>query len=157
MDYREIKALLDKYLEGNTSLEEEKILRKFFDEKQDVPEDIQYAKHMFSSFRNEASGKPDFVIKDHKVIHFRKRNIFVLTGIAASILLIIGYFLINNSRNDQIIYAYFDGKPVHDKQFAINETKRALMLISSNLNQGTRDLNYLAKINEIEQLVIKNE
>jgi len=157
MDLKEIKILLDKYSEGNTSLKEEKILRKFFDETRDVPEDIMYAKHMFNSFTNEAGEKTGYTIKDHYVIPIRKRNIYVLTGIAASILFVTGLFLINNSQKDQIIYAYLDGKPVHDKQYAINETKRALMLISSNLNHGTRDLNHLAKINEVEQLVIKNE
>lgn len=46
MDYKYIKQLLDRYFEGETSLEEEEILRAFFSQT-DVPADLRRYRDLF--------------------------------------------------------------------------------------------------------------
>jgi len=46
MDYKYIKQLLERYWKGNTSLEEEAILRAFFNQK-DIPVDIMEYRDLF--------------------------------------------------------------------------------------------------------------
>src|ERR1700712_5746131 len=51
MDYNNIRTLLEKYWEGETSLEEEAQLKRFFhDHPNDLPQDLQEAAPLFQYF-----------------------------------------------------------------------------------------------------------
>jgi len=55
MDYSEISALVNKYWEGETTLEEEALLRKFFStHTHSLPADLQEAAPLFQYFEDEA-------------------------------------------------------------------------------------------------------
>ena len=47
MDYRYIRQLLERYWKGETTLEEEQILRTFFIQK-DIPEDMEVYRPLFA-------------------------------------------------------------------------------------------------------------
>ena len=104
MNTNGIEALLNKFFEGNTSLQEEKILRDFFHGK-DVPDHLRSHKSLFNYFSDEQQQKindQDFEqlltarlsdkTNDTPVIpkySIRSRFIYI-AGIAASILLLLG-------------------------------------------------------------------
>ena len=48
MEYNEIRRLLDRYFDGETTLDEEQALRRFFASTADVPADLRYAAPMFA-------------------------------------------------------------------------------------------------------------
>jgi len=62
-------------------------------------------------------------------------------------------FMLSNPQ-DQIVYAYVNGKPITDKQEAIAYSKQAMNTLSSNLNKGTSGLNYMEKLNKPADLLI---
>jgi hypothetical protein len=83
----EVKMLLDKYFEGNTSLWEEQYLRDYFSSKTIDKELIEYAP-LFQYFKTERA-------KKSRRNHFYTGNIMVrsLIGAAACVLLLLGFIL----------------------------------------------------------------
>jgi anti-sigma-K factor RskA len=53
MDNQYIKSLLDRYFEGETSLDEEKMLSTFFQNSKDLPAEWQGFQHLFQFFAEE--------------------------------------------------------------------------------------------------------
>jgi hypothetical protein len=85
--YEEIKGLLDKYFEGNTSLQEEQDLRNYFSSKT-VDKDLSKYAPLFQYFKTERTG-------ERKYHSFYGRNIMLrsLIGAAACVLLVLGFVL----------------------------------------------------------------
>ncbi|UCH13963.1 MAG: hypothetical protein JSV22_12770 [Bacteroidales bacterium] len=155
MDIKELRILLQKYYNGETTLKEEDILKKYFIENPDIDEEFQAEKEQFVMF--DRAKKQEVPIKDfekdleklidnQKVIYpvFRSNKTWMkIAGVAASILIIFGIY---NS------IKYFTGKPeykdtIDDPRIAYEETKNALLYISEKLNYGTKELNNISKLN----------
>ncbi len=150
--------LLDKYFEGNTTLAEEKQIKKFFKNNTELPEKLTEIKTMFEFFQNEYEKQSELdlnliVQKTNTKKTNIKRLYYRISGIAASIILLIGIFIYTDNQEEQKIYAYINGKPIMDEQVAKIEAKRALLLVSSNFNQGTENLKHLSNFSEAESLV----
>jgi hypothetical protein len=153
MEYAEIKILLNKYLEGETSLEEEALLREQFN-RTDLPGDDPELKKMFRYFvdaRQETA--PQFNITDElnalientqeKQTRRRLTPLYAWIGSAAAVLLIsLGIFQYLDKPEPTIKDTFKDPK------LAYLETKRALLLISNTMNRNTANLKYLAKVDE---------
>ena len=152
-----IEALLDKYYEGNTTLQEEKILRDFF-QSESVPDQLKSHQLLFRFFTEERIQEvfdPDFEkqLTDHfnddyaetyKINVNSKRNRFIfLTGIAAGILLLIGiYFTIQHESFRKSILEKGNTNP----GLAYNEASEALMILSSSMNSGLKEVTHLQMI-----------
>lgn len=153
MEYAEIKKLLKKYLEGETSLEEEALLREQFNQT-DLPGDDPELKEMFRYFvdaRQETA--PQFNITDElntliqnaqeKQTLRRLNPLYAWIGSAAAVLLIsLGIFQYLNKPEPKVKDTF------KDPRLAYLETKRALLLISNTMNRNTANLKYLAKVDE---------
>jgi hypothetical protein len=50
MEFREIDNLIEKYLAGETSLNEEKLIKKYLEENNELPEKYQQLKQLFNYF-----------------------------------------------------------------------------------------------------------
>lgn len=155
MDYKEIKILLDKYFEGNSSLNEEKLLQEYFTRNENIPDDLLYAKEIFSHFRSESA--VHFEDTERRKMRINSKNVLRIMGVAASIAVFVSIIMFFKKPKEKKVYAVINGVEITDRNIAIHETKKALLLISDNLNQGTRDLSYLSKFNEVERLVSKNK
>lgn len=155
MDYKEVKILLDSYFDGTSSLEDEKRLRHYFEQEKNIPADLEYARKLFVHFTEEAK------IEFDGELHYPQQNkrlfYWKIAGIAASLLVLLGVGYMTFQPQDENVYAIINGQPITDKAQAIEETKRALQLMSTNLNQGTRDLEHLSKLNEVKELISKEQ
>ena len=172
MELREIEILLKKFYDGKTVEQEESILMEYFRE-QEVPEHLQPDKAYFLYLENQGQKKleePDYdellknAIEDdsqppeNKKMRFR--NPFTMIDVAAAILILAGIFF--TLKYD--IKQNNDGMPSHktltdtyeDPYKAYIETRKALLLVSENLNKGTEDLSYLNQFDKaadnLEQL-----
>ena len=156
MKSKEIKALLDKYYKGETTLDEEQLLRKYFLENTDVPWELVVEKEQFIMYDKAANKQVPFddfeeklekLIDDQKVRHpvFRSTRFWIrVTGVAASILIV---FSVYNSLK------YFINKPedmgtFDDPVMAYEETKKALYYVSTKFNRGTEKLTNVSKLEE---------
>ena len=158
MEYKELEILLDNYFEGNTNLEEEQQIREFFRTNSDLPETLLGTKAMFELFQREAEKQTELsliqIVNRQSAKSINQRKIYYLiSGIAASIILLISILTYSDNFEEQKIYAYINGKPIMNEQVAKMEAKRALLLVSSNFNHGTKNLNHLSNFSKAEALV----
>lgn len=118
MELANIEKLLNKYFEGNTSVKEEEILKKYFSSKQIAPhlEEYQPLFNYFTISKREALSKP-IQLKSHR------RN-WNWIGIAASLLLLFS------------VYTGYEYNQQQKAEKIYNETQMALSMLSANLNKG---------------------
>ena len=146
MNTIEIKELIEKYFEGETTQEEEVGLRDFFLHEK-VPPDLAIYADLFRYFSDAGKDEisnPGFEqrflsqIKEIPVIPLpsKRRQIYYITSIAAGILLLCGliltfrYDIIKNPRNHGLKNTY------SNPSAAYIEAKKALLMVSVNLNNG---------------------
>ncbi len=114
MNIPEIEILLAKYFEGQTSLEEESVLHRYFSESE-VPEHLQADRDLFLGLAAEKTRETihvDFekdilgVVEETEIAKTEKRaipqSLYWISGIAASLILLIAsyFFLQSNSMQD---------------------------------------------------------
>lgn len=144
MDYNNIRKLLDKYWEGESSLQEETQLRDFF-AGNDIPEDLKPFQSLFQLFQLEQDKKlnADFDKKlmqqlqssDKPVAKVRTLSFYLVRIAAAGLLLISIYWVSQQApfKTDETIVTAEEMTP--EEVYA--QTKQALMLVSAKLNKGT--------------------
>jgi len=155
---KQIEDLLEKYYNGETTLEEERKLNWYF-QTHDIPMHLKPDAEIFRSnykhSREDAS--PELSDKLSKLIDEQgKKTWFLLpvrsvrwiSGIAASILILLSLWIgIGRDtilqRNHSKYADTFD-----DPQLAYLETKKALLLVSEKLNSGANELQRLKTYNQ---------
>ncbi len=164
----EIEKLLSLYWENETSLQEEEQLRSFFNQKQ-VPDHLKKYQSLFvyqalekqkgvsENFENavlERIRQYEEPMKPSMVSTFsngwmKYAAIFIL-GFA----MFLGYQSWKGNQVTQI--ALEDTEPTPEE--ALEEARKALLLVSSHLNKGEEQVTKLATFNEIqENYLLKNE
>lgn len=148
MDYNTIKALLDRYFEGETSLEEESLLRQYF-QQEDIPAEWANYQSLFQFFQREGEKgtSPEFDEKLRnsgnknaplKVISLRSRRLWRAAA-AAVILLAAGLWFIKPlSPGEDTAVASIDWsqyEPKSDEE-ALRLTKTAIFKASKAMRQG---------------------
>ncbi|MEI7896766.1 MAG: hypothetical protein WCJ26_06990 [bacterium] len=157
MNTSEIEVLLEKFYEGETSLQEERMLRDFFRE-QRVPAHLLSHQPLFAFMSAEQQNEitsPEFdqkltsklLIEPDKTPVVRllpqRPSRLIIMSIAAGILLLVGLFLTiqldvfknplkqSGSTNSEISYA---------------DASQALMLVSANFNTGLKQVERLQMV-----------
>ncbi|MEZ4950118.1 MAG: hypothetical protein R2784_12120 [Saprospiraceae bacterium] len=148
MESNKITALLEKYFEGQTSLEEEKQLRDFFS-KENVPENLlplPRTVQLFFEVEREASLSKDFdekileeIQKSEMNLGIRRMN-FTWFRLAMLAIAIGGLFLVKNfntkSQDNTIDWSKYEAQTPEE---AYEETIKALALVSKKLNAGEKE------------------
>ena len=159
MSSHKIEKLLEKYFAGETSLADERTLREFF-RKEDIPAHLLELKEQFGLFESEAGEElpADFDEKLFDKIERQERNrktgrratIYYVSGVAATILILITVF---------IRFDTFTGNSAYndrDAEIAFNEASRILYFVSDRFNKGANPLGKVAHydkaINDLENV-----
>jgi len=143
MNSQRIKHLIKKYEKGETSVREEQELKAFF-QQDEIPFNLRGYRDIFTYFEKSSKEElpdPDFEKKLIAAISetrskrsFTKiRSLYGISGIAASIVVLIGlYFVMRVNNTYQDTYS--------DPELAYAEVKKVLMKVSGNFNEGTKEL-----------------
>jgi len=134
MELDNIKSLLEKYFEAETTIAEENELRNYFSST-DVDPELEQYKPMFGYFseaKNEQSNH-QIAVESHT-----KRNLTWIS-IAASVVVLlgIGAFYFNQEAQDQDLGTF------ENPEIAFRETQKALDLLSGNFNKGVQSVQYV--------------
>ena len=156
MDCNEIRNLLENYFNGSSSLSEEKILREYLLQNENIPDEFEYARQIFLHFKNESEIKLNKPTRN-KTLEINTRRIIRISGIAAGILILFGLWLIFRKLPAPTVYAYINGVPVTDKNIALSEAEKAFSVVTDNLKTGTKDLHQLSKYNKYKRFIIKSK
>lgn len=149
MELLEIKKLIEKYLEAETTLAEEKQLEAYFASGNVHPEVEQYG-DMFGYYKSQREVSAPVVqsVKKSSGI-FR----FIPAAAAAAVLIGIGVFAWQ-SQETQVVaseYGTYD-----DPEVAYRETKKALELLSGKVNTGMESVSYLNEYEQSKNAIFKN-
>ncbi len=161
MDSKQLEQLLEKYWNCETSLEEEKQLREYF--RGSVPENLKDTADLFRYFEAQQSYSvegTDFDAVVRKKIKQQQPQgksvsmVFNFARIAAGLLVVITatYFVRQEVRKaypPEIVDTYSDPK------LALEETKKALMIISKGFNKAQREAGKIKVFNEAEEKLQK--
>lgn len=136
MTYAQISALLDKYWEGESSLEEERLLKAYFNNP-GADERLKGLAPLFQALRDEQA----IELKRANLARLRPRRLrWQRWAVAASIaaLLSVGGWWAFQQRQAQVAAATQEDS-FEDPEKAAAEIKAALALVSSKLNKGKRE------------------
>lgn len=147
MNLKQIKELLQKYYAGETSLEEEKLLVDYF-EKGSNSEYLKAEQIQFRFYQNARKESTDKIYQINtkpnrpKVISLNP-ILKTIAGIAAIVVLIFSgvYFLNQEQSEDEA------------SRLAYLKTKKALLLVSTKLNKGTKNLHQISKLNKVQDII----
>lgn len=135
----QIKVLLEKYWAGETTVEEEQKIKAWYRENPSLTPDGTYFRAL-SGKQQVASGK--------RFAHPGKvRRKTQWSAAAAIIIGIMAAVLIFQDAKKQREYV------VEDPQEAYEITKKALLMVSSGLNEGRTYSEELTKINKAEEII----
>ncbi len=153
MEYNGIEELLNKYLEGESSLEEEVLLKEYFSQAS-LPDERKEMQQLFLYFafaEKESAPAPGITGELNRLIEnewktenirrFRKVMAWV-AGAAAMVIISFGTYQYINKPEALVKDTFKDPK------LAYLETKRVLLLVSRSMNQNTKKLKYLSKVDE---------
>lgn len=157
-DLKKIEELLQKYYDGDTSLEEERKLHWFF-QTCEVPSHLQSDADLFRYHYKQRKEEPSAILEEklvrllhdqeHKKRFFMSgRTIRLVSGIAATVLIILALWIGIGQDLFRKQHAGTFQDTYDDPQLAYLETKKVLLMVSEKLNAGTEDLQYLRKYNQ---------
>jgi hypothetical protein len=151
MKEEDLKRLIDRYYSGESTEEEEIVLKDYF-RKDNIPEGYEAEKVIFG-FYSESEDIPepsvDFEARilagiDASERHGIKKYLIPLISAAAGLLLLAGSYFYFTSRTEPI-------DTFKDPQMAYAETIKILRDVSSQLNRGTQVLEPVGKMNEVTE------
>ena len=162
MDSSRLQQLLQKYWDGETTLEEEQLLKDYF-QSNEVSDELRDVAAMFQYFNQAKKNNLNDITFDRTLIakvsakpkEGRARNlVFNSMRIAAGVVVVIAatWFIRNEIRQStpqEVIDTYDDPK------LAFEETKKALMMISKSFGTAQEQAKKINLFNEAQEEIQK--
>lgn len=155
MELNQIKQLLEKYYDGQTSLDEEQLLKDFF-RYRPVPTELETDKALFLHLTSESKTLPINSTLEQKLETWIDQQEpkgkmvsltswrFRIAGVAAMLAIVFTcYFTVFRPKNDTVAMKDTYKNP----EVAYAEAKRTMLYISQQLNKGTQPLSNVEKLN----------
>jgi hypothetical protein len=164
METKEVKVLLQRYFEGETSLEEERLLEEYFASGDVAVELLEY-KEFFSGLNELSQSYPDqginneimdYILEQEFSEKTRYRGLWkTVTGIAAAIILILGGLLIYDQQRSPFKDTY------SNPDEAYMQAQKTLRYISSKYNSGfvqlSKTKSYNKALAELRKVELVNQ
>jgi len=160
MDYSKIKILLEKYWNCETTLEEESLLQEYLS-RSDIPEDLKEFAALFQYYKSQreirvSEGFEDRVLNEieSKEKKGNRRYLHLYYKVAAAVILILFVvtihqrFIAVRDKATVLVQDTFD-----DPEKALEETKKALLLISEKWSKGKDNIARLSEFNKAEKII----
>ena len=164
MTETDIKILLERFYDGNTTLEEERILSDFLLHNDNIPPGLEPDKKLFScinelngttptqEFENNIESYIDSLDSESKKTVALHPSVWKkIAGIAAAVIVLIATGIsYNNYEIKQKDSLYIS------REKAYSEAERALVLLSQNLNKGTSKVDIAEKkVDKVNEIINK--
>ncbi|CDF78809.1 conserved hypothetical protein [Formosa agariphila KMM 3901] len=135
-----IEELLEKYENGETTLQEEAQLKAYFSQEHIAPH-LELYRPLFAYFK---ANKTETYTKEIP-LKSKKTPIYSWLSVAAIAILMLGFYF----NSTQIITSNEDDLgTIQDPELAYNEVVKSLELISKSLNKGASTVSYLKSYNK---------
>lgn len=155
IDSKKAEVLIDKYLNAETSLEEERQLRSFFSKSENIEDHLLDYKELFVDFAQEIESMDSFAnnyVKQNIESKTKvRRVIFRLSSVASIAALFIVSFIIFSRDSANInSYILLDGSKVEDVVLVKNKANENLSKMGSlmnNIKSAENSLTIMQKAN----------
>ncbi len=164
MDSKKAETFLIKYWRGETTREEETFLRQYVAEgKVKSPDDT--ARQLFAYFEKQRNLRIDNEQFDENIlekigklpakVYWRHSRKAIIWGIAAGLVLIcsLGFLFRDFMLKPHVDTQMLAADTYSDPQKAYEETKKALLFISSKLNEGVDYTSEISKFEEAQEKI----
>ena len=145
MELANIEKLLEAYFKGETTLDEEKGLRKYFT-KEDVPSHLLQYKSIFLAFEVAQGERTQNNFALPKSEQMSKKNWMYMV---AAILVLA--FLVGGIYKAQPKYSPEEREALA----ALQKTKEVMLLLSQNLNKGTEQLTFVNQFDQTKDRIFE--
>lgn len=148
-----LNELLEKYFRGETTLEDEKMLKQYFSEGRVSPEHEIY-RPLFLAFDQEVQETvpvAKIVFSHGKRIKMRWLQSIAITGIAA--LVVLGLFVLQPSTVDS--YAVIKGKRIDNMEFAQSYAENKIKNVNDILSRSMKPIGKIEQVRNSLQPVKK--
>ena len=149
MEFNEIKLLLKKYEEGESSLLEEKQLKEYFTS-ENVSDEFENYKVIFQFNKTSKN-----INLERSIPLKNNSSKYWYAGIAASILILLSLFLFDMDSSSSLKNNNLG--TIEDPEQAYLKTKETLNMIAEVFNEGREDLKYLDEFNKTKDKFIKEQ
>jgi hypothetical protein len=147
MEHNKIETLLEKYLDGSTTIAEEKELTNYFSQP-NVALHLQQYQSIFGYYKQ---AKSEQFVQEIPLKTIKQKVAWL--SIAASVTILVGLsaFLYSNfqSKNNQDLGTF------NNPETAYFETQKQLNLISEHINTGIESVNYITEYETSKNLIFK--
>ena len=146
MELKVVELLINKYLEGTSSIAEEKQLKDYFSSNEVASHLVQY-KPLFSYFKNQKEEQFTKALP----LQPRKQSYVKWIGIAATVVFLLGvgtYFYTTTS-SDEVLGTY------SNPEEAFVETQKVLELLSEEVNHGVTSVSVLKEYERTKKTIFK--
>lgn len=130
----QIDKLLEKYWQGETSLEEEKVIKSHFKSNPALNSDSHYFRYLTKQKSVKYEGSNGIS---------KKKATWLSAAATITIGIITAALIFNDAKKDPFA--------IEDPEMALKATREALMMISSELNQGQDHTLELTKFNKAKE------
>jgi len=157
MDLKEAQQLLEKYYNGDTSLQEEAQLRTFFGEG-GIPEVMPEEQMLFGYYAAASKEQPakrlndllEKSIADKRIVPFSANYLSrAAAAIVACIFILAGFWIVNTGSTKR--------QPDQKSLIAYVQARKSLMTLSMALNKGGDKVKRISKLNEIQEHISKQK
>lgn len=167
MEYNEIRNILERYWEGETSLAEEAQLRDFFSgHTAELPADLREVAPLFAYFHAAGEDEMPELFTDKpapweaKTVAIVKPFWYSWMKYAAVLLMAagLGYsiFSYQNKRQSDVSGEMAFTDTYSDPKVAYQQTQRALQILAKNLNTGKEQMEKLSYFHDATEMVKGN-
>lgn len=150
MELAKIELLINKYLEGGSSREEEAILRHYFSSEL-VDERVREYQPIFNFYIKAKETKSTTDLKEFETVTTTiKTRTWI--SMAASVVVLLGtgtYLFIQSNTNKDDLGTY------DDPEVAFKETQKALALLSNHVNTGIEGVQYMQEFENSKNKIFK--
>lgn len=150
MELDKIETLIEKYFQGETSIAEENELKKYFSSS-DVAQHLKQYQPIFGYFSQAKLHRftPEIPLQS------KKRNV-AWTSIAASVVVLLGIGTFTYL-NDNKAIANQDLGTYKSPELALQETQKALAMLSNHVNVGVESVQYIEEFNNSKAIIFKKQ
>jgi hypothetical protein len=150
MELNDLRILLKKYEEGETSLQEERDLKEYFNSNEVAQEFMDYKR----IFNFDVESRKIEYSKEIQLKSKPKRK-WAYAGVAASILILMSFLFFNDLTNKKLEEQNLG--TIEDPEQAYLKTKETLQMVADVFSEGREDLEYLNEFNKTKNKFIKEQ
>ena len=144
MEYSKIKDLLDLYFKGNTTLDQEKSLRTYFNS-EDVDDRLKPYTVLFNTFEKAAQDVFEGSLLIPEKTRFNQKWWLNIAAVMISIIGVAGFMYSSNNKAIQ----------EREALAALKQSKDAMYLMASQFNKATQTLSLVDQFQETKNKYLK--